>query len=144
MDWGCRLRGSRQVSHSPLHRLPAQLMLYASYTSILVSVRKTEDLLRRHRKGKKAGFSLFASSTTNTGPSVEEEEQRFKQQMTADVMALAKEIEKMGISLKPAESSGIPGWTALVEVADGRGETSFLLRNPELTLGLTGVDPAAS
>ncbi|BEI86813.1 hypothetical protein CcaverHIS002_0701590 [Cutaneotrichosporon cavernicola] len=29
------------------------------YASILASVRKTEDLLRRHRKSKKSGFSLF-------------------------------------------------------------------------------------
>ncbi|KAJ9114193.1 hypothetical protein QFC20_001709 [Naganishia adeliensis] len=93
----------------------------ASYTSILVSVRKTEDLLRRHRKGKKAGFSLFASSSSNSGPSVEEEEQRFKQQMTADIMALAKEIEKLGISLETTEPSEIPGWTALIDVADGKG-----------------------
>lgn len=76
--------------------------------------------MRRHRKGKKTGFSLFGSST-NTGPSVEEEEQRFKQQMTADIMALAKEAEKLGIRMGTAEASQIPGWATLLEVADGRG-----------------------
>jgi hypothetical protein len=81
--------------------------------------------LRRHRKGKKAGFSLFASSSTNSGPSVEEEEQRFKQQMTADIMALAKEIEKLGISLGSTEPFEIPGWKALIDVADGKGKIPF-------------------
>lgn len=76
--------------------------------------------MRRHRKGKKTGFSLFGSSA-NTGPSVEEEEQRFKQQMTADVMALAKEAEKLGIRMGTAEAPQIPGWATLLEVADGRG-----------------------
>lgn len=92
----------------------------SSYTSILVSVRKTEDLLRRHRKGKKTGFSLFGSSA-NSGPSVEEEEHRFKQQMTADIMALAKEAEKLGVPLGTGSASRIPGWITLLEVADGRG-----------------------
>ncbi|KAJ9098237.1 hypothetical protein QFC21_004566 [Naganishia friedmannii] len=93
----------------------------SSYTSILISVRKTEELLRRHRKGKKTGFSLFGSSTTNTVPTVEEEEQRFRKQMMTDILALAKEAEKLGFAVEDGTKLNVPGWSTLIEVADGRG-----------------------
>lgn len=41
-------------------------------------------------------------------------------------MALAKEIEKLGISLETTEPSEIPSWTALIDVADGKGKIPLL------------------
>ncbi|KAJ9117561.1 hypothetical protein QFC22_004411 [Naganishia vaughanmartiniae] len=82
--------------------------------------RKTEELLRRHRKGKKTGFSLFGSSAANAVPTVEEEEQRFKKQMMTDILALAKEAEKLGFAVEDGNKLNVPGWSTLIDVADGK------------------------
>jgi hypothetical protein len=66
-----------------------------NYTTILASVKKTEDLLRRHRKGKKNTFSLFGSSTVND----EGEEERFVEQMTIDIHALANAAKGLGLEV---------------------------------------------
>lgn len=54
-------------------------------------------------------------------PTVEEEEQRFKSQMMTDILALAKEAEKLGFALGSGTDLDVPGWSTLIEVADGRG-----------------------
>lgn len=84
----------------------------ASYAAILTSVRKTEDLLRKHRKGKKNTFSLFASSAPP-----EADEQRFRAQMLADVQALADDAATLGVDVK-----AVDGWAELHEVAGRESE----------------------
>lgn len=90
----------------------------SGYAAILSSVRKTEDLLRRHRKGKKTTFSLFGSGSSNAsaGSSVEEEE-RFKTQMLTDIEALGRDARTLGIDVDE-----MSGWTALKEVASSPSE----------------------
>lgn len=86
----------------------------AGYAAILLSVRKTEDLLRRHRKGKKTGFSLFGSGAAQQPTqSVEAEEERFKAQMTTDIDALAREANGLGV-----DATSVEGWTALRQVVE--------------------------
>jgi hypothetical protein len=90
----------------------------SSYAGILAGVRKTEDLLRRHRKSKKGGFSLFggggASQAEAEGAG---EEERFKKQMEVDVGALRADAEKLGV-----EVDGLAGWEELVEVINRPAE----------------------
>jgi hypothetical protein len=81
-------------------------------------VQKTEDLLRRHRKGKKNTFSLFGSSSNASAATIEEEEERFKQQMLVDIRALGKAAEGLGVTLHETEQEGVPGWNALLETAE--------------------------
>lgn len=94
------------------------MRLPCRYTSILVSVQKTEDLLRRHRKGKKSTFSLFGSSSNASTATIEEEEERFKQQMLVDIRALGNAAESLGVKLNEDEQEGVPGWNTLLETAE--------------------------
>ena len=92
------------------------------YTSILVSVQKTEDLLRRHRKGKKSTFSLFGSASNTSAVSIEEEEERFKQQMIVDIRAFGKASENLGVVPESPEQGELAGWKALLETAERNSE----------------------
>ncbi|ORY35805.1 oligomeric golgi complex component, COG2-domain-containing protein [Naematelia encephala] len=83
--------------------------VFVAYASILASVRKTEDLLRRHRKSKKGGFSLFGNSAPEKDD--DKEEERFQKQMTADIEALASDARGLGVQVEELE-----GWKELVEV----------------------------
>ena len=80
-----------------------------SYAGILAGVRKTEDLLRRHRKSKKTGFSLFGGGSA--APEEGDEDERFKKQMEADVGALKSDAELLGVDVE-----GLNGWKELVQV----------------------------
>lgn len=84
----------------------------AQYASILASVRKTEDLLRRHRKSKKSGFSLFGSSSAQPSDTAEEDE-RFRRQMRADIDALAADAKGLG-----ADVDAMAQWKELVDVVE--------------------------
>jgi hypothetical protein len=81
----------------------------------LSSVRKTEDLLRRHRKSKKNTFSLFGSGGVKED--VEAEEERFKGQMMVDANALKADAEALGVEVEELE-----GWKELVEVINRPAE----------------------
>jgi len=88
----------------------------ASYASILAGVRKTEDLLRRHRKSKKTGFSLFGGGATQPEEDGGDEE-RFKKQMEADVNALKADAATLGVDVEV-----LAGWKELVEVINRPAE----------------------
>lgn len=87
-----------------------------SYAGILAGVRKTEDLLRRHRKSKKTGFSLFGGSAAQ--PEEESgDEERFKKQMEADINALKADAATLGVDMV-----ALAGWKELVEVVNRPAE----------------------
>ena len=88
-----------------------------TYAGILSSVRKTEDLLRRHRKSKKTGFSLFGSSTSGGGEGEDQEEERFRAQMRVDMNALKKDASGLGVDV-----DSMAGWKELGEVVERPGE----------------------
>ncbi|ORX35364.1 oligomeric golgi complex component, COG2-domain-containing protein [Kockovaella imperatae] len=81
-----------------------------AYAGILAGVRKTEDLLRRHRKTKKGGFSLFGGGTPQEDSG---EEDRFKRQMQVDIEALRADARKLGV-----EVENLNGWKELVDVVN--------------------------
>jgi hypothetical protein len=83
--------------------------VFSNYAGILASVRKTEDLLRRHRKTKKSAFSLFSTSAASPDP--DNEEERFKRQMLADIDALASDAKTLGVTVDE-----LAGWKELREV----------------------------
>lgn len=83
--------------------------VFSNYAGILASVRKTEDLLRRHRKTKKSTFSLFSTSAASPDP--DNEEERFKRQMLADIDALASDVRSLGVKV-----DDLAGWKELREV----------------------------
>lgn len=117
--------GRHIVSEKIRYIMEIQLTILAviRYTSILVSVQKTEDLLRRHRKGKKNTFSLFGSGNNASSATIEEEEERFKQQMLVDIRGLRKAAEGLGVTLVEGEKDGVPGWNALLETAEHNSQS---------------------
>lgn len=94
--------------------------VFLNYASILASVRKTEDLLRRHRKSKKNTFSLFGGGgggSAGSAGEVEAEEERFKKQMMTDAEALRKDAEGLGVNVADSQ-----GYKELVDVINRPAE----------------------
>lgn len=58
-------------------------------------MKKTEESLRRLKKGKKTTFSLFGNAKDDDG----RDEERIKAQMILDVEAFGKEAQSLGIDL---------------------------------------------
>lgn len=66
-------------------------------------MKKTEESLRRLKKGKKATFSLFG--TSNPGKDDEgRDEERIRTQMIHDVDAFGKDAQSLGVELDSSES----------------------------------------
>ena len=58
---------------------------------------KTEESLRRLKKGKKSGFSLFGAGSTKDDETRDEE--RIRAQIKEDVDALGRDAQSLGISV---------------------------------------------
>ncbi|KAJ7462357.1 COG complex component [Mycena galericulata] len=71
------------------------------YVYHLTGMKKTEDSLRRLKKGKKSTFSLFGSSTREDDG---KDEERIRTQMILDVEAFGKDGELLGVSLDGSQS----------------------------------------
>jgi len=66
-------------------------------------MRKTEESLRRLKKGKKSTFSLFGSTQTEDS----RDEERIQMQMILDVEAFGKEAQFLGIEIEKNEHYAI-------------------------------------
>ena len=89
----------------------------SNYAGLLASVRKTEDLLRRHRKSKKTGFSLFGGGGQAGKEGEGEDEERFVKQMWVDIEKLKLEAEELGVIV-----DDLAGWRELKEVVERPAE----------------------
>jgi hypothetical protein len=85
----------------------------AQYAAILSQVRKTEDLVRRHRKSKRPGFSLFGASASASADDGADEDARFRAQMATDADALAADARTLGVDVDT-----LPAWAELREVVE--------------------------
>jgi len=65
------------------------------YMSFLAAMKKTEESLRKLKKGKKTTFSLFGNMKDDDG----RDEERIRTQMILDVEAFGKEAQSLGINL---------------------------------------------
>lgn len=97
--------------------------VFVSYASTLASVKKTEDLLRKHRKSKKSGITSFFGGGGGGGGgghddgSVEKEEERFTNQMKIDIDALKEDAKGLGVDPESMDS-----WNELLAVVNKPGE----------------------
>jgi hypothetical protein len=80
------------------------------YIYYLTAMKKTEESLRRLKKGRQAGFSLFGSGSSGTGGS-EEDEERIRVQMILDVELFGKDAKSLNVDLDTSE-----GFKALNEM----------------------------
>ncbi|EAL18864.1 hypothetical protein CNBI1250 [Cryptococcus deneoformans B-3501A] len=91
--------------------------VFVNYASTLASVKKTEDLLRKHRKSKKSGITSFFGGGGHDGGSGEKEEERFTNQMKVDIDALKEDAKGLGVDPESMNS-----WNELLAVVNKPGE----------------------
>lgn len=84
------------------------------YISHLTAMKKTEDSLKRLKKGKKSTFSLFGN--TNKDDEGRDEE-RIRNQMILDVEAFGREAQSLGVALEGNES-----YRNLVDMVHAEGD----------------------
>jgi conserved oligomeric Golgi complex subunit 2 len=73
------------------------------YASYLEAMKKTEDSLRRYKKGKISAFSLFGGSGSKDSEEGKDEE-RVRAQMILDVQALGKDAQTLGVDVDASEA----------------------------------------
>ncbi|TFK75389.1 COG complex component [Pluteus cervinus] len=71
------------------------------YTSFVTVMKKSEESLRRLKKGKKSGFSLFGAAG---GRDDDGDEERIRIQMVFDVLAFGQDAASLGIELSKHKS----------------------------------------
>ncbi|KAL4073878.1 oligomeric golgi complex component, COG2-domain-containing protein [Scleroderma citrinum] len=71
------------------------------YSQYLTAMKKTEESLRRLKKGKKTTFGIFQSSNTQDD---DKDEERIQVQMMLDVEALGQDAQSLGIDTRSVES----------------------------------------
>ena len=69
------------------------------YIYFLTAMKKTEESLRRLKKGKKSAFSLFGSSTSAKEDDGRADEEKIRAQMILDVEAFGKEAQSFGVAV---------------------------------------------
>lgn len=81
-------------------------------------MKKTEESLRRLKKGKKPAFSLFGG--TNAGKDDESrDEERIRTQMIIDVNAFGKDAESLGVDVLACEAFNALNDMVHTNLADG-------------------------
>ncbi|KAI0675422.1 COG complex component [Trametes maxima] len=80
------------------------------YIYFLSAMKKTEESLRRLKKGKKSAYSLFGSSSRDDDGRADEE--KIRTQMVLDVDAFGREAESLGVAVQENAA-----YRSLVEMA---------------------------
>jgi conserved oligomeric Golgi complex subunit 2 len=62
-------------------------------------MKKTEESLKRLKKGKKSAFSLFGNPTATDKDAENRDEDRIRTQMILDVNAFGKDAESLGVDV---------------------------------------------
>ena len=76
------------------------MLLSGRYIHFLSAIAKTEESLRRLKKGKRSTFSLFG------GPAKEDDgqEEKIRAQMMLDVAAFGKDAESLGVAVQQSQT----------------------------------------
>lgn len=77
-------------------------------------MRKTEESLRRLKKGKKSAFSLFGSSSTPRDDDGRADEEKIRTQMVLDVEAFGRDAQSLGVHIEASST-----YCALQDLAHG-------------------------
>lgn len=87
------------------------------YIQYLTAMKKTEESLRRLKKGKKSTLSIFGSATA--GKDDEKDEERIRAQMILDVKAFKTEGEALGVDMQSLDSFIVLDQMVRAELVDG-------------------------
>lgn len=93
------------------------LTWYQRYIQYLTAMKKTEESLRRLKKGKKSTLSIFGSATA--GKDDEKDEERIRAQMILDVKAFKTEGEALGVDMQSLDSFIVLDQMVRSELVDG-------------------------
>jgi hypothetical protein len=83
------------------------------YIYFLTAMKKTEESLRRLKKGKRSAFSLFGSASASKDDDSRADEEKIRIQMILDVDAFGKDAESLGVSVNESST-----FRALKELAN--------------------------
>ncbi|KIK01394.1 hypothetical protein K443DRAFT_98669 [Laccaria amethystina LaAM-08-1] len=89
------------------------------YITYLSSMKKTEESLKRLKKGKKSNFSLFGTAPTNDEG---RDEERIRAQMILDVEAFARDGSTLGVDVE--RNLQLKTLKEMVETNDGQWDLS--------------------
>lgn len=87
------------------------------YIQYLTAMKKTEESLRRLKKGKKSTLSIFGSATA--GKDDGKDEERIRAQMILDVKAFRTEGEALGVNMQSLDSFTVLDQMVRAELVDG-------------------------
>ncbi|KAG1752981.1 oligomeric golgi complex component, COG2-domain-containing protein [Suillus lakei] len=87
------------------------------YIQYLTAMKKTEESLRRLKKGKKSTLSIFGSATA--GKDDGKDEERIRAQMILDVEAFKTEGEALGVDMHSMDSFMVLDQMVRAELVDG-------------------------
>lgn len=93
------------------------LTWHQRYIQYLTAMKKTEESLRRLKKGKKSTLSLFGSATA--GKDDGKDEERIRAQMVLDVEAFKTEGEALGVDMQSMNSFIVLDQMVRAELVDG-------------------------
>jgi conserved oligomeric Golgi complex subunit 2 len=82
-------------------------------------MKKTEESLRRLKKGKKPAFSLFSGSGVGGKDDDSRDEDRIRTQMIIDVNAFGKDAEALGVDVLACEAFNALNDMVHTSLADG-------------------------
>ena len=74
------------------------------YIYFLTAMKKTEESLRRLKKGKKSAFSLFGNSSAARDDDGRADEEKIRRQMVLDVEAFGKDAAALGVAVDDCET----------------------------------------
>ena len=77
------------------------------------AMKKTEESLRRLKKGKKSAFSLFGASSAARDDDGRADEEKIRRQMMLDVDAFGKDARTLGVDIDKSNT-----YHALQELAN--------------------------
>lgn len=67
-------------------------------------MKKTEESLRKLKKGKKSAFSLFGGSGSSREDDGRADEEKIRTQIILDLEAFAKDAESLGVAVNNSET----------------------------------------
>lgn len=90
---------SKMIFYKHMPKKSTDKLFKHSYIYFLTAMKKTEESLRRLKKGKKSTFSLFGSSTTAKDDDGRADEEKIRTQMILDVEAFGKDARSFGVAV---------------------------------------------
>jgi hypothetical protein len=82
-------------------------------------MKKTEESLRRLKKGQTSTFSLFRNANSNAKDEETRDQARIRTQMIIDVNAFAKEAESVGVDVLGSHAFGLLNEVARTSLSEG-------------------------